>query len=190
MRLFIALPLPDEVETLLGKLIADFRQKSGNVKWVPPENVHLTLKFLGDTDEQLVSKISREIDEVARQHGVIETVVDQVGGFPNLRRPRVIWVGISQNIEAASRIARQVDLAMRKLRFEKEKRPFKAHLTLGRVRQGRPVDELAEYIEKYTFEPVPLYLDRLTLFKSTLTPKGAIYERLHEAMLGREQSDV
>jgi len=73
---------------------------------------------------------------------------------------------------------------MRKLRFEKEKRPFKAHLTLGRVRQGRRVDELAAFLESFRLDPIPLKLDRLVLFKSTLTPQGATYDRLHEAILG------
>ena len=82
-------------------------------------------------------------------------------------------------------MAQEIDRRMHELRFEKEKRPFKAHLTLGRVREGRSVAALAAYLESYKLEPIPLKLDRLVLFKSTLTPKGSIYERLHEAMLGR-----
>jgi len=186
-RLFIALPLPQEVEIELDRLLALLRPKGPDVKWVPAKNIHLTVKFLGDTDEKLVSKIKAEIDDVSSQYQPFETALDQVGGFPNLQRPRVIWVGVSQELEAARKMAHQVDLKMRELRFEKEKRPFKAHLTLGRVREGRNVDALAAYLESFKLQPIPLRLDRLVLFKSTLTPKGSIYERLHEGVLGREQ---
>lgn len=191
IRLFIALPLPAEVEAELDRLLAQLRPKSSNVKWVPSRNIHLTVKFLGDTEEKIVGKITSAIDEVATQYQPFESTLDRIGAFPNLRRPRVIWVGGSEPIADASggaadaaRLARDIDHRMRKLRFEKEKRPFKAHLTLGRVRQGRRVDELAAFLESFRLDPIPLKLDRLVLFKSTLTPKGATYDRLHEAILG------
>lgn len=187
LRLFIALPLPSEVEQKLGQIIEELRPQGGNVKWAKPGNIHLTVKFLGDTDQKLVPKISEGVDGVAARSSAVSAVIDTVGGFPNLKRPRVIWAGASEGIEAAGKIAREVDLAMRQLRFEKEKRPFKAHLTLGRVRQGRSVDELTGVLQRYKFEPIPLLLDRLTLFKSTLTPTGPIYDILHEAPLGQER---
>ena len=187
LRLFIALPLPSEVEQKLGQIVEELRPHGGNVKWAKPGNIHLTVKFLGDTDENLVSKISQAIDGVATRSSAASAVIDTLGGFPNLKRPRVIWAGASEGIESAGKIAREVDLAMRQLRFEKEKRPFKAHLTLGRVRQGRSVDELTGVLQRYRLEPIPLLLDRLTLFKSTLTPTGPIYDILHEAPLGRER---
>jgi 2'-5' RNA ligase len=187
LRLFIAMPLPPEVERELDRLLAHLRPKSNNVKWVPAKNIHLTVKFLGDTDEKIVGKITSAIDEVATQYQPFVTTLDQVGAFPNLRRPRVIWIGGSEPIEDAARLALDIDHRMGKLRFEKEKRPFKPHLTLGRVRQGRRVDELADYLQTFELEPIPLTLDRVVLFKSTLTPRGAIYERLHEAKLGEER---
>jgi len=189
LRLFIALPLPPEVETELGRLLDLLRPIGPEVKWVPAKNIHLTVKFLGDTEEKLVEKIASAIDQVAPAYQPFESVIDRVGGFPNLRRPRVIWVGGSEPIEDAVKMAHDVDLRMRQLRFEKEKRAFKAHLTLGRVRQGRRVEDLAAYLESFKLPPIPLKLDRLVLFKSTLTPGGAIYDRLHEAMLGQQRFD-
>lgn len=187
LRLFIALSLPPQVETELDRLLGLVRPKSREVKWVPAKNIHLTVKFLGDTDEKLVEKICRSLDEVASSYRPFETVLDSVGGFPNLNRPRVIWVGGSEPLEDAASLARDIDLRMGKLGFEKEKRPFKAHLTLGRVRPGKRVDELAEYLQSYRLTPIPLKLDRLVLFRSTLTPGGARYERLHEATLGQDR---
>lgn len=191
LRLFIALPLPTEVEQALDRLLDDLRQRSRDVKWVPAKNIHVTLKFLGDTEEKLLDKIRVAIDEAAAPYQPFRTTLDRIGAFPNMRRPRVIWVGGSEPIADpqggnadVARLARDIDHKMRKLRFEKEKRPFKPHLTLGRVRQSRRVDDLAEYLQTLQLEPIPVTLDRIALFKSTLTPKGAIYERLHETRLG------
>ncbi len=187
IRLFIALPLGKEAEQRLGRIIEDFRPRSRAVKWVPSQNIHLTLKFLGDTDEHLVDKISQAVDRVVSNYPAFDILIDRLGAFPNLHRPRVIWMGGAKAPEPAAAMAREIDTAMHRLDFEKEKRAFKAHLTLGRVRQGQTIGDLAEYIDQYSFEPIPLHLDRLILFKSTLTPKGAIYEPLHKATLSRER---
>ena len=187
LRLFIALPLQHEVEIELDRLLGILRLKGPDVKWVTANNIHLTIKFLGDTEDKLVPKINAAIDEVAAKFHPFESTIDSVGGFPNLNSPRVIWVGGAQPIEEAARLAKEIDRRMYELRFEKEKRPFKSHLTLGRVREGRRVDELAAFLGTFKLEPIPLRLDRLVLFKSTLTPKGSIYERLHEAMFGQER---
>ncbi len=183
IRLFIALPLEKPVKDRLGQIIADFKQKGGSVKWVKPENTHLTLRFLGDTDEKLLAKIKTEIDAVASTHPPVATSINIIGGFPNLNRPRVIWVGIEKEIESLAKMARQMELKIRTLGFEKESRPFKAHLTLARVREPRGNERLFEYLQGYKLEEIPIHFDRIVLFKSTLTSQGPIYERLHEAPL-------
>ncbi len=183
MRLFIALPLGPEVKDALGRIISDFKRHGGPVKWVKPENIHLTLRFLGETDESLVGKIKTEIDTVAAAHARVQTSISRLGGFPNLNRPRVIWVGIEHNLELLSKMARQMELRARTLRFDKESRAFKAHLTLGRVRQPQGLEGLTQALDKYVLEEIPVMFDRIVLFKSTLTPQGPIYDRLHEAAL-------
>ncbi len=187
LRLFIALPLTNAVESKLGDIIADLSKQTRDVKWVASKNIHLTVKFLGDTDEALVPSIIAATDQIAGKYQSMSSTIDSIGAFPNLNRPRVIWAGGHRPLDTAARIAGDVDIAMHKLRFEREKRPFKPHLTLGRVRQGRRVEGLASLFESYRFDPIPLRLDRLVLFKSTLTPQGAIYDRLHESMLGSER---
>ncbi|MEW5995532.1 MAG: RNA 2',3'-cyclic phosphodiesterase [Candidatus Zixiibacteriota bacterium] len=186
MRLFIALPLPEPVEEELGRIIDLLKQKGGRVRWVAPENIHLTVRFLGDTEEALVKDLSALIDTVASKYSPVNSVIDRLGGFPNLSRPRVIWVGLRDNIEPLQKMAREIELAVRQLRFPKEKKGFKAHLTLGRVKDASTIKDLSNYMESYEFAEIPLLLDRLVLFKSTLTPQGAIYERLHEAGLGEK----
>ncbi|UCG61276.1 MAG: RNA 2',3'-cyclic phosphodiesterase [Candidatus Zixiibacteriota bacterium] len=186
MRLFIALPLEPSVKDALGRNIALFKQKGGSVKWVKAENIHLTLRFLGETDENLVDEIKKQIDEAVNSHRQVKTSIATLGGFPNLNRPRVIWVGIEQNIEALSKMARDIEHRMRSLGFEKEKKQFKAHLTLGRVRHPKGLENLTDFLNDYRFEAIPLCFDRVILFKSTLTPQGPIYDRLHEAKLSAQ----
>lgn len=183
LRLFIAFPLKAEVVRHLGELIEHFRPMTNAVRWVKPSNIHLTARFLGDTDEKLVPELTDLLDKVGADHSATSFLANRVGGFPNLRRPSVIWVGPSEPTDSAANIARTVELQVRRLRFESEKRGFKPHLTLGRVRRGQQIGDLARELENYEQEPVRVDLDRLVLFKSTLTPEGPIYERLHESTL-------
>jgi len=187
LRLFIATPLGVEVENYLRSIIDDLRERGGGVKWVEPKNIHLTLRFLGDTREELVPKISNLIDRIAAEQKAISSQIDRIGGFPNLRRPRIIWAGLDRGVEELSKLARQIELAVRKLRFEKESKKFKAHLTLGRVRDHRPLRSLSDYLQSYQIEAMPMTFDRIVLFESTLTPRGPIYDRLHESILGVER---
>lgn len=185
MRLFIALPLPQEIVQFLGNIVADFRQKPGKVKWVNPKNIHLTLKFLGETDNGKVEAISRSIKNTAGKHPSINNIIDKIGGFPNLRRPKVIWAGLTDNIDKLEDLASDIDSEMTELGFEKETRKFKSHLTLGRVKDNRDMSDLAKYLESYQIQPMAVLFDKIVLFKSTLTPAGPIYERMFEAGLGQ-----
>lgn len=183
MRLFIAFPLAVEVKDYLASVIADLRPHSDGIRWVAPRNIHLTARFLGDTEEAKVTKLSQLIDTVAGAHSCVTSSLTQLGAFPNLKRPRVIWAGIGEGAEELGKIARDVELRMRQLRFEPESKGFKSHLTLGRVREGAQLDPFAEFMAGYALQPTSLVFDRLVLYKSTLTPQGPIYERLHEAAL-------
>ncbi len=183
MRLFIAFPLAVEIKDYLGSVIADLRPHSDAIRWVAPKNIHLTARFLGDTEDAKVTKLNQLIDTVAGAHVAVTSSLTQLGAFPNLKRPRVIWAGIGEGTEELGKIARDVELRVRQLRFEPESKGFKTHLTLGRVREGARLDAFAEILSGYSLQPMPVVFDRLVLYKSTLTPQGPIYERLHEAAL-------
>ena len=183
MRLFIALPLENSVKTALGSIISDLKPHGGSVKWVKPDNIHMTLRFLGETDEKLVDKIKAQIDEVAGQHRRVHTSISTLGGFPNLNRPRVIWVGMERDIEHLAKMAHQLELKIRTLGFEEESKSFKAHLTLARIRNPHGLESLLGPLRDYQLNEIPVNFDRIVLFKSTLTPQGPIYDRLHEASL-------
>jgi 2'-5' RNA ligase len=185
MRLFIAMPLPKPVEDELGRIIFLLKQKGGSVKWVAPKNIHVTVRFLGDTEENLVGSINERIDTIARDYSAVATTLHGLGAFPNPNRPRVIWAGLDRNIDTLAEIASKMEVAMRGLGFAPEERGFKPHVTLGRVRENAGLAGLTAYLKSYQMNPLDFTLDRLLLFRSTLTPKGPIYDRLHEALLGQ-----
>lgn len=183
MRLFIAAPISIEVEKELARIISGLKNFSGPVKWVAPSNIHLTLKFLGDTDEKLVPQLKNIMDEIASNHSSVSSGLSGLGAFPDYRRPRVFWAGLERGAEELSRIAGEIEQAVHVLGFEKENRPFKAHLTLGRVKFPQGLEKLCDAIKGFKVEPKQFVFDRIILFKSTLTPRGSIYDIVHESKL-------
>ncbi|HVP07198.1 MAG TPA: RNA 2',3'-cyclic phosphodiesterase, partial [Candidatus Acidoferrum sp.] len=165
MRLFIALPLDQTVDEQLGKIILLLKQKGGAVRWVAPKNIHMTLRFLGDTDESKVLGIREVIDRHAAQFGTVSSQIDRLCVFPNLNRPNVIWVGLQEKADLLAELANRIEGSVRELGFEPDRKPFKAHLTLGRVKDGRDLASLTNFIRSYRLDPIPLKLDRIVLFK-------------------------
>lgn len=190
MRLFIALPLSSEIEIYLDKLIETLKNncdRSASVKWVKPGNIHLTVKFLGETDPCKVDGIIEALNLSVIGNLPINSAINRIGAFPNLSRPRIIWAGLHGGNDELVELAAKVDSAVSRLGFQREERPFKAHLTLARVRDSRGIQRLASFMKEFDLKPVDLCLDKLVLFESNLTPRGPIYRRLHELPLGQER---
>ena len=183
MRLFIATPISLEVEKELARIISELKNIGGPVNWVAPANIHLTLKFLGEINERLIPQIKYILNQVSSKHPSISSGLNGLGAFPDYRRPRVFWVGLERGAEELSKIANEIDHSAHILGCEKENRPFKAHLTLGRVKFPQGLEKLCESVKEFKVEPKQLIFDRIVLFKSTLTPRGSIYEILHESRL-------
>ncbi len=184
IRLFIALPLEKKVEDRLNDIITQLEPYGGRVKYVNPKNIHLTLKFLGNTEPELVEKIIKNIDQVAAKFNSVKTNLSHIGTFPDWKHPRVIWIGIDETKEILPKIAKQIEIAMKPLGWEKIDKKFRAHLTLGRIKDNRDLEDLINFAKNYKIEPIPLKFDRITLFQSTLTNRGPFYKILHEAKLG------
>ncbi len=185
MRLFIAFPLEQSVTSRLAEIVADFRKLGGPIKWVEPENMHLTVRFLGETTESKVEALKQIIDAAASHASTIKSVVTEIGGFPNLHRPRVIWTGLDSNASKLVPIAAEIEKAVQQIGFAPEIKPFKPHLTLGRVRDDARIGDSLEYLLHYKLAPIPVTFDTLALVRSTLTPRGPIYEHLHDARFSR-----
>lgn len=179
MRTFIAIELPAEVKTILSNIQAELKQAHSDVKWVKPENIHLTLKFLGEIEQDLIKKIRSILEGIAQENASFSLYLSKLGAFPKLQYPRVIWISVT-NDQTVINIAQDLEKEMLKIGLPAESRPFSTHITLGRVRSGlnrKALVEKLESINKNIDPPGPKFkVLSLTLLKSTLTPQGPIYE--------------
>lgn len=152
----------------------------GQLKHVEPENIHLTLKFLGEIDQHVVDEVAVIIKSISFE--AFSFKVEEVGVFPNLNRPATIWAGITEGITELAAVFEEVDSKMGKLGFERERRRFQPHLTISRVKGGKNRDQLVEALlslKDTVFGYVSV--DRVIMKKSLLTPKGPIYTSLAES---------
>jgi 2'-5' RNA ligase len=183
IRSFIALELRPEIQKELERIQGELKKAGADVKWVNPEGIHLTLKFLGNVSLDLIEEIKKIIEQLAKKHHCFELKISGISAFPKIEYPRVIWVGIEQGFDQSAQLARELEEGLVGLGFLPEKRPFKPHLTLGRVRSSRNRIQLKELLQSTTSLPKTMQVEKLILFKSTLTSQGAIYQPLHEAKL-------
>jgi len=179
IRAFVAVDLPSEVKSFLQKVAGDLKKTGADVKWARPEGTHLTLKFLGNVDRELVPQIDAQLRPMFAKMRPFMLGVGSLGGFPGLNRPRVIWVGVHEPDGALQPAVRQVESLLQPLGFEPEKRPFSPHLTLGRVRSNRGIRELVEEVRQRIDLAGPEFsADHATLFQSILKSSGAEYRSL------------
>ena len=158
----------------------EIRNLGANVKLVEPENIHITLKFLGDTNEEYADRIDEIMKDAVKNSNPFEIKLKGAGVFPNQNYIKVMWIGI-ENGEQIGKIASKIDEKISELGFEKERRRFSAHLTIARVKSAKNKEKLLELIEKYRdIEFGSLKVDTIKLKKSELTPKGPIYTMLKE----------
>ncbi len=180
MRAFIAIEITKEIQETLSKLQAELKTAPADAKWVEPENIHLTLKFLGEVEEQKIPRIIQSLKEVSRIFKPFMMELKNIGGFPTIQSPRVIWVGIEKGKEGLHELAASIEDTLVKLKFPKETRKFSSHLTIGRVKYIKDKKSFSQILSKAQFSPLPQEVKSITLFKSTLTPHGPIYEKLSE----------
>jgi len=191
LRTFIAVDLSPELRANLGDLQDRLRGElgRGSVRWVQPQGIHLTLKFLGDTRRQQLDEIQRAL---ARAAATVEPFTISAGGagcFPNARQPRVVWVGLEETSGALLRLRNAVESEVSPLGFPIEKRPFQPHLTLGRVQRGASsadVRRVGQVVAATTTGALgEMAVAAVSFIKSDLRPTGAVYTTLSEAGLGR-----
>ncbi len=185
LRAFIAVELPHEIQQAIHKATSNFRQVTGPlIRWVPPENMHLTLKFLGDISPSSVEMLTQMLRAEADSIHCFEIQVSGVGSFPSLKRPRVIYVGI-QAPAGLEALQHGVESASRRLGYESEDRAFSPHLTIGRVRQDVSASDQQKI--RQTLENIHIdslgtaRVDSVHLFKSELKPSGSVYTKLFTA---------
>lgn len=181
MRTFIAIEIPAEIKTALSRLQTELRRAGADVSWTKSENVHLTLKFLGEIEERMVSEIERACIDVAAKFQPFTLDLDSTGVFPNARQPRVLWVGLAGEIEKAVEIQRQLDERMMAIGFDREEKSFRPHLTIGRVKSNRKTRELLALTCSYQLPKLIFDVKEIAVMKSELLPAGARYTALARA---------
>lgn len=178
LRLFVAIEIPEAARDLVAEAVSPLRERYPRARWVPRQNQHVTLKFLGATWPRLVEGVSGSMDEVARATAPFRTGVEGLGAFPNARRARVLWAGLADAAGQMAELAGALDRALAR-EFAQEKRAFTPHLTVARFEPPVPLDELTSDLRS---EPFPI--ERVVLFRSHLRRPAPVYEPLATFVLG------
>lgn len=184
-RSFLAIELTDPIIKKIEEVQKDLKSTLAEIRWMSPEKIHLTLKFFGNIEESKIDSISKSITELIQNTTPFSLEVRGVGAFPNLRNPRVIWIGVVDREKILFTLQEAIEIQLEKIGFQREDRPFHPHLTLGRMKSSRGKEELTRRLEKYKeMEFGSFQAERMILFKSDLKPSGPIYTPLRELMLG------
>jgi 2'-5' RNA ligase len=185
LRSFIAFKPPEVITRQIDRLQAQLRAEGVDARWVKPSNVHLTLKFLGETDAAKAGDIRVAMQAAVSDQAPLELVLAGLGGFPNLSRPRVIWQALAADVERLQAIQQVLEDRLVPCGFPRARRPFRAHLTIGRMRHPRPWRPAAAAAVKrmQDLPPQPFTVDALIWYQSRLLPGGAEYTVLARAPL-------
>ena len=193
VRAFIAIDLPASLRLQLAEQIDSLRKILGGfpVRWVRADGIHLTLRFLGDTELDKIPDVKQALLKVASSHPAFSIRLAGLGCFPNTRRPRVVWLGVEEASGVLPALQAATEAACRELGFQPEMRSFSPHLTLGRVRRDadpKSVSDLGRAAELAESGPVgTTSVEEICLFQSDLRPDGAVYTKLSAARLGTGQ---
>ncbi len=185
IRSFIAFELPPDVQDQLGEFITSLKVNNPcKIRWLPPRNIHLTVKFLGDIRHEYISKVITVLEGIREEATPMEICTDKIGAFPNLHNIRVIWLGLRVPPEM-NKIVEAVEHHLLDQGFPKEKRGFTPHLTLGRLSYPPPPQQRKLLTDLLINIPSPatkpFMINSITLFKSELRPTGAFYTTIHKS---------
>lgn len=191
IRSFIAIELPKELKQELAQLETQLKvDRQPWVKWVRPDSIHLTLKFLGSIAVDTTAAITRAIEASVRGIKPFHLKVKELGVFPNLKRVQVAWVGISGEVDKLTRLQKHLESNLSPLGFAPESRSFTPHLTLARLNERASPDErqsFGQLIANTRFENGDIKVDAISLMKSQLTRAGAIYTRISLVSLEQDR---
>ena len=183
LRTFVALPLDNRIVASLQDLHHQLTSLPVDVKWVKPQSIHVTIKFIGNVDEQRIDPVCEAIQRGVAGVRSWPVEVKKVGTFPGMRNPRVVWVGLDDPKGNIKAVQHHIEDELAKIGFEKERRPFTPHLTVGRVRSSKGKKDLVCFLlDEREREFGEMEIDRVLLFKSDLKPTGAVYTVLKEFM--------
>jgi RNA 2',3'-cyclic 3'-phosphodiesterase len=188
MRAFIAIPLPAECRVLLEQLQRDLKTYGADVRWTAITSIHLTLKFLGEVDPKIIPPLSEALHHAMGSQQTLALRLHGLGCFPNFRNPRIVWCGIEGKTAQLTQLQHQVELVCEGFGFEREKRPFTPHLTMGRIQGKTNLQPLLDYIKIGSDLEALFHADQFHVYKSILKPQGAEYSVLSTIAMQSQES--
>jgi RNA 2',3'-cyclic 3'-phosphodiesterase len=184
IRAFIAVEINEQTKQKISGLISHLKKSGADVKWITENQMHLTLKFLGDIDERDVQKISDALSDIADNFNSFTINFSKIGAFPDMDRPSIIWLGIDKGAESLKTLSEKIETALKKLRLKQENREFKPHLTLARIKSPKNMQNLLKLVKEIDAKSWDgSQISSLTLFQSALNPKGAVHAILAKKYL-------
>ena len=178
LRVFIAVKIDSPIQRILASIQSDLKKSGADVKWVNVEGIHLTLKFLGDITFAQLNQIQPAMEQSCRRKP-FSISIKGLGAFPKIDQPRIIWTEITEEKNELKLLAEELEKNLEAAGFPKEGRDFHAHITLGRARSAQRQFALVKLLKEYTLPEIPAQqVSQITLFKSTLTSDGPVYESL------------
>ena len=187
MRLFVAINLDPSLKALLAEIQGKLKATEAPVRWVKPEQIHLTLKFLGEVGEATLPALRDALGHCLAEVSAFPLSFSRLGTFPSKGTPRVIWVGVSEGGHEVEKLHRCIEEALLPLGFPREDRPLHPHLTLGRVKGARHLQSLREYLHNTEVKELGrMRVQCVDLMRSELHPQGAIYTLVHRVPLKEE----
>jgi len=188
LRCFIAIEIPETIKKSIAVIIDNLKKSDSDVKWVSEENIHITLQFLGETEESLISDIKDALYKILAPYSPFYIKIADVGCFPSGKRPRVIWVGMEE-CKSLVNLYEDISNEMVKFGYQKEERGFTPHVTIGRVKSSRNMRELLIRLDELKVTDFPDFeAQNIKLMKSELKPSGAKYYSLAEIPFGRRSN--
>jgi len=188
LRCFIAIDIPDPIKGDIGELIEILKKCDTDVKWVAQENIHLTLKFLGKTPEDLLPRIGDSLLNIVLSFEPFYIKIYGMGVFPSRKHPRVVWVGVKDS-EILKRLQSNIEESMAQLGYQREGRDFHSHLTVGRVRSPKGITNLIEELDTFKEKDFgSIMVEDVKLMQSELRPSGARYSCLRKIPLGGKKN--
>lgn len=181
IRIFIALEIPrdiiDEIILIRNELVPTYVR----IKWESIEKLHVTLKFLGETEQEYIEKIFTSIEQLSKKYQKFDLQLDRFGFFKSNSLPRILWAGLKENFELEN-FVKEIDILCSEFGFEKEKRKFKPHITMLRIKNESLIKEINS-LDNYRLPQLKFFGNKITMFQSVLTKGGSIYKPIKSLLL-------
>ncbi len=178
IRCFLAINLSSELKEFIKKSLIKWRTINCKVKWVQPENCHITLKFLGNIPSSQLVEINNTIESATKNFGDFELSLSSPGIFPSPNRPRILWLGLDGEVKKLAKLQNIIDTSLKEFGFEAEKKGFIPHITVGRIKRSPLNVNIDPFLKSSLPNNCSFKVKEFYLMQSTLTPKGPIYTKL------------